>query len=106
MGSTLFWGGDYGDSAELTTQECEAVLQDRGVDTSALQAPKDLRVAVAESTPKCALARSASGTVAATPCKWKTSYAHAELDSKRVEISEEEVAYYRWELLYHGQPSR
>eukprot|EP00933_Yihiella_yeosuensis_P019934 TRINITY_DN16075_c0_g1_i1.p1 TRINITY_DN16075_c0_g1~~TRINITY_DN16075_c0_g1_i1.p1 ORF type:complete len:140 (-),score=17.48 TRINITY_DN16075_c0_g1_i1:372-791(-) len=37
--------------------------------------------------------------------RWKTSYAYAELDSRRHWITEEEVAHFRWHLIYNGMPS-
>merc|ERR1712166_451188 len=37
--------------------------------------------------------------------KWKTSYACAEVDSKRQEIGHAEVACFRWHLIYNGRPS-
>jgi len=37
---------------------------------------------------------------------WKAKFAFAELDSRRELISKEEVAYFRWQLVYDGVPSR
>mmetsp|Transcript_7982 Transcript_7982/g.16635 ORF Transcript_7982/g.16635 Transcript_7982/m.16635 type:complete len:305 (-) Transcript_7982:12-926(-) len=40
------------------------------------------------------------------PTSWKESYLMAEMDSKRKLLSREELTYFKWQLIYDGNPSR
>eukprot|EP00656_Telonema_subtile_P022072 TRINITY_DN23129_c0_g1_i1.p1 TRINITY_DN23129_c0_g1~~TRINITY_DN23129_c0_g1_i1.p1 ORF type:complete len:204 (+),score=30.08 TRINITY_DN23129_c0_g1_i1:180-791(+) len=96
MGTGLFHHANYRE-LQLTSAECDGILAGHGVGKE-LDELHEKRAAVTELT--CGLE--------ALPIlgKWKTSYAHAEVDSKRNQITMLEMDYFRWALLYHGQPSR
>jgi len=98
----LFWNGAY-DHLRLSVPECQSLLARRGVSCEGLLERTELMLALSSSR--------AVGDPTRTqllPCcggKWKTSYVHAEVDSRRQIITLDEVAYFRWNLVYNGRPS-
>ena len=101
IGNSLFPYADYS-GIQLTKDECLTVLRARGVDTYRLRLP-ELQTAIL-STPSWCSARMYGAE--RVKSKWKRSYFCAELDSHRQHISSAEVSHFRWQLVYHGQPSR
>eukprot|EP00658_Telonema_sp_P-2_P070605 TRINITY_DN60053_c0_g1_i1.p1 TRINITY_DN60053_c0_g1~~TRINITY_DN60053_c0_g1_i1.p1 ORF type:complete len:320 (+),score=58.45 TRINITY_DN60053_c0_g1_i1:183-1142(+) len=104
MHNTLFWRANYG-ALLLSPDECRAIMLGRGIDPSNLDGEREVVMGMTELR-AAVQATSPAGTRLVLPCKWKASYVYAEMDSTRVRISKEEVAYFRWGFLYHGQPSR
>ncbi|CAE7454009.1 unnamed protein product, partial [Symbiodinium pilosum] len=98
----LFRNGDY-TGLKLSVAECKSLLRRRGVNgLPHITEKAELLHALHETNPHVAGARRKAATI---PCKWKRSYAYAELDSKRSHITHDEVAHFRWRLVYHGRPS-
>lgn len=100
MPDDLFRNGDYS-RHQLSVAECKSLLKRRGISFVLAREKPELVLAVRSSTPQVL----SNGQSLPIPGKWKCSYAYAELDSTRVNITEDEVGYFRWQLIYHGQPS-
>lgn len=99
MPNELFRNGDYS-LLNLSVQECKSLLKRRGVAIAGVTEKSELLAKLQESTP-----RVIEGQPLPIPGKWKTSYAFAEVDSRRQAITAEEVSHFRWQLIYHGRPS-
>lgn len=99
MPNELFRNADYS-LLKLSVSESKALLKRRGVNFAHITEKPELLEAVRGSTPAVI-----GGQPLPIPGKWKTSYAFAELDSRRQHITHEEVAHFRWQLVYHGRPS-
>jgi len=98
----LFKNGDYS-GLHLSVAECKSLLRQRDVNIHNVTEKSELLQALCESNPHIPGCR--RGQANAIPCKWKRSYALAEIDSKREYITVDEVSHYRWQLIYHGRPS-
>jgi len=95
----LFWNGDYR-HLRLSVPECRSLQRRRG--ESELGKPLPPRYGlIAGPGYRCGQ----RNTLLPMAGKWKTCFAHAEIDSKRESISEDEVAHFRWQLIYHGRAS-
>mmetsp|Transcript_167863 Transcript_167863/g.533815 ORF Transcript_167863/g.533815 Transcript_167863/m.533815 type:complete len:232 (+) Transcript_167863:125-820(+) len=96
----LFRNGDYS-LVRLSVPECKSLLLRRGVDIAGITEKPELLDVVQASTPPLWVRQPRPPILV----KWKTSFACAVEDSRRQEITEEEIAELRWQLVYHGQPS-
>lgn len=100
MPDELFRNGDYR-GISLSVRECKSLLARRGVSLDAgCREKEELVAAVNDSSPPIF-----DGQPPPILGKWKTSYACAELDRHREMITEYEVSYFRWQLIYNGRPS-
>ncbi|CAE7343861.1 unnamed protein product [Symbiodinium natans] len=97
----LFRNGDYS-GLRLSVAECKSLLQRRGFQIPHVTEKSDLLCALHETNPHVPGARRGMAMI---PSKWKRCYVYAEVDSRRQHITEEEVAHFRWQLVYHGRPS-
>ncbi|CAK9043318.1 unnamed protein product [Durusdinium trenchii] len=97
--SELFRNGNYR-GLQLTVAECRSLLRRRNVKPGHCTEKSELMEAVNRSSPNMA---GHQGVFSRS--KWKRSYVHAELDRKRTRITVDEVAHFRWHLIYHGRPS-
>ncbi|CAJ1359403.1 unnamed protein product [Effrenium voratum] len=95
----LFRNGDFR-GLRLSVPELRSLLKRRDVDIAGATEKSELIGALEAST----RLRGAECTLS-IPGKWKRSYACAELDSKRSNITTEEVSHFRWHLVYHGRSS-
>lgn len=102
MPPDLFRNGDYR-GLQLTVAECKSLLRRREVNASLSGMEKsELLQAVHRSNPHVP---GVGPEPLPIPSKWKRSYVYAELDRKRPNITQQEVAHFRWQLIYHGRPS-
>eukprot|EP00457_Paulinella_chromatophora_P012700 gb/GEZN01012929.1/.p1 GENE.gb/GEZN01012929.1/~~gb/GEZN01012929.1/.p1 ORF type:complete len:285 (-),score=12.90 gb/GEZN01012929.1/:152-1006(-) len=85
-------------SATLTVTEMKHILQQRKVDMTGAVEAEELRRLVHRTTRPNPKLPPQNG-------KWKTSFAFAEQDSNRQKVTPEEIAFFRWELIYNGQRS-
>lgn len=99
MPDDLFRNGDF-NSIRLSVAECKSLLRRRGVRFDGLREKAELMEALEESTPLVS-----SRKPLPRHGKWKVSFAFAEADSQREDITNAEVSYFRWQLIYNGRPS-
>lgn len=99
MPDDLFRNGDYS-SVHLSVAECKSLLRRRGCRCAHLKERSELADALRGSNP-----RMRSRMALPRRGKWKISYACAEADSLRQDITDMEVSYFRWQLVYHGRAS-
>jgi len=100
MPDELFRNGDYR-LVSLTVPECKSLLARRGIDFSNIFEKSELLAQLHSSNPAVFHRQPLP-----IPGKWKTSYAFAEADSHRGKITLDEIAHFRWHLIYNGRPSR
>ena len=86
-------------AAALTVSELKSILRLRHVQVAGVLREKgDLVAAVRKSCPEVAFR-------IPLPTKWKASYAAAELDSRRCEISMDELTSFPWKMYFKHSPT-
>jgi len=101
MPDELFRNGDY-KRVSLSVAEAKSILKKRDISVDNIVEKSELLEVLRSSNPKV----QGAPLVPPSGSKWKVSFVYSELDSLRKCISTEEVAYFRWHLVYHGRPSQ